>query len=156
MCVCWLSAWSTALHGLQALTAVSKPLVSAYRPSTPPHTYRHPSASSLFSTFICSPQAQVLVLLYWYLHTIMTTSVIQCLQWTTENQKKQHVININNSLCLVFWQFVKVIHKFTHTHILPWYNCNGWLSVKHQVTYTHSHTVVQRVKTDEGRNCSKE
>ena len=31
---------------------------------TPPHIYRHPSASSLFSTFICSPQAQVLVHLY--------------------------------------------------------------------------------------------
>ena len=65
---------------------------------TPPHIYRHPSASSLFSTFICSPQAQVLVHLYWYLHRIMTTSVIQCLQWTTENQKKKTVFSVA-SIC---------------------------------------------------------
>lgn len=41
LCVCvrWLSARSTALHGLLALTAVSKPLLSAYRASTHPHTY---------------------------------------------------------------------------------------------------------------------
>ena len=39
VCVRWFSARSTALHGLLALAAVSKPLLSAYRPSTPPHTY---------------------------------------------------------------------------------------------------------------------
>ena len=28
---------------------------------------------------------------------------------------------------------VPALHQ--HHHVLPWYNCNGWLGVKHQVTY---------------------
>ena len=138
LCKVYCPSWPAGTRCCFKTTAVG--IQAKY---TPPHIYRHPSASSLFSTFICSPQAQVLVHLYWYLHRIMTTSVIQCLQWTTENQKKKttDVININNLLCLVFWQFIKVIHKFTHTHILPWYNCNGWLGVKRQVTYTHTCTL---------------
>ena len=127
---------------------------------TPPHIYRHPSASSLFSTFICSPQAQVLVPLYWYLHRIMTTSVIQCLQWTTENQKKKttDVININNLLCLVFWQFIKVIHKSTHTHILPWYKwLTGCKTPGYLHTHLHTHTLLYKEwKLMKGENCSTE
>ena len=38
--------------------------------------------------------------------------------WKKKTQKKQHTWDIS--------------HKRS-----PWYNCNGWLGVKHQVTYSH-------------------
>ena len=64
VCVRWLSARSTALHGLLALTAVSKPLLSAYRPSTHP-THIQTPFSCLFNFYLfptgTSPCAPLLI-----------------------------------------------------------------------------------------------